>query len=137
MALLRTRDLAKSYGSVRALDGVTFELREGITGLLGSNGAGKTTSLKLFMGLIDPDAGSVEVLGRDTRASPEFRTRIGYAPEHDCLPAGVPAAEFLAYMARGQRPAARRPRACAPRTCSGTSASSRSATGRSGRTRPG
>ncbi len=99
VALLRTRDLAKSYGSVRALDGVSFELREGITGLLGSNGAGKTTSLKLFMGLIDPDAGSVEVLGRDTRASPEFRSRIGYAPEHDCLPEGVPAAEFLAYMA--------------------------------------
>ena len=98
MALLRTRDLTKSYGSVRALDGVSFELNEGITGLLGSNGAGKTTSLKLFMGLIDPDAGSVEVLGHDTRASPEFRARIGYAPEHDCLPAGVPAAEFLAYM---------------------------------------
>ena len=98
VALLRTRDLTKSYGSVRALDGVSFELAEGVTGLLGSNGAGKTTSLKLFMGLIDPDAGSVEVLGRDTRASPEFRARIGYAPEHDCLPAGVPAAEFLAYM---------------------------------------
>jgi ABC-2 type transport system ATP-binding protein len=99
VALLRTHELTKSFGTVRALDGVTFELREGITGLLGSNGAGKTTSLKLFLGLIDPDAGSVEVLGRDTRASPEFRARIGYSPEHDCLPSGVPAAEFLAYMA--------------------------------------
>ncbi len=99
VTLLRTRDLAKSYGKVRALDGVSFEIGEGITGLLGSNGAGKTTSLKLFMGLIDPDGGSVEVLGHDTRASPEFRARIGYAPEHDCLPAEVSAAEFLAYMA--------------------------------------
>jgi ABC-2 type transport system ATP-binding protein len=99
VALLQTRDLTKSYGSVRALDGVSFEIGTGITGLLGSNGAGKTTSLKLFTGLIDPDAGSVEVLGRDTRASPEYRACIGYAPEHDCLPGSVPAAEFLAYMA--------------------------------------
>ena len=99
MALLRARDLTKTYGSVRALDGVTFEIGEGITGLLGSNGAGKTTSLKLFLGLIDPDGGSAEVLGQDARVSPEFRARIGYSPEHDCLPAEVSAAEFLAYMA--------------------------------------
>jgi ABC-2 type transport system ATP-binding protein len=99
MTLIRARDLTKSYGSVRALDGVTFEIGEGITGLLGSNGAGKTTSLKLFMGLLVPEAGSVEVLGQDPRVSPDFRTRIGYGPEHDCLPKGVSAAEFLAYMA--------------------------------------
>ena len=99
MALVSARGLAKSYGSVRALDGATFEIGEGVTGLLGSNGAGKTTSLKLFMGLIAPDGGSAEVLGQDPRVSPEFRARIGYAPEHDCLPAGVSAAEFLAYMA--------------------------------------
>jgi ABC-2 type transport system ATP-binding protein len=98
VSLVAARGLTKSYGSVRALDDVTFEIGEGITGLLGSNGAGKTTSLKLCMGLIDPDAGSVEVLGQDPRSSPEYRTRIGYAPEHDCLPREVSAAEFLAYM---------------------------------------
>jgi ABC-2 type transport system ATP-binding protein len=97
--LLLARNLSKRYGSVRALDDVSFEISEGITGLLGSNGAGKTTSLKLFIGLLEPDGGSVEVLGADTRASPEFRARIGYAPEHECLPAAVSAAEFLAYMA--------------------------------------
>ena len=100
MALLRARELTKTYGSLRALDRVSFEIDEGITGLLGSNGAGKSTALKLFLGLIEPDGGSAEVLGEDPRRSPEYRTRVGYAPEHDCLPRNVSAAEFLAYMAR-------------------------------------
>jgi ABC-2 type transport system ATP-binding protein len=91
--------VSKSYGPVRALDDASFEIGEGVTGLLGANGAGKTTSLKLFMGLIDPDAGSIEVLGHDTRGSVEYRSRIGYSPEHDCLPPAASAAEFLAYMA--------------------------------------
>ena len=99
MQLVRVSGVTKSFGSVRALDGASFEIGEGVTGLLGSNGAGKTTSLKILIGLIDPDAGSVEVLGRNTRGSVEYRTRIGYSPEHDCLPPGASAAEFLAYMA--------------------------------------
>jgi ABC-2 type transport system ATP-binding protein len=98
VALVSARGLTKSYGSVRALDGATFEIGEGATGLLGSNGAGKTTSLKLFMGLIKADSGAVEVLGANPTASPEYRARIGYAPEHDCLPRNVSAAEFLAYL---------------------------------------
>jgi ABC-2 type transport system ATP-binding protein len=99
VALVRARELTKTFGTVRALDGATLEIGEGVTGLLGSNGAGKTTSLKLFMGLLRADGGSVEVLGADPAGPPEYRTRIGYAPEHDCLPRTVSAAEFLAYMA--------------------------------------
>jgi ABC-2 type transport system ATP-binding protein len=99
MALVSARALMKTFGAVRALDGATFDVEEGVTGLLGSNGAGKTTSLKLCMGLIEPDAGSVEVLAADPRRSPEYRARIGYSPEHDCLPGTASAAEFLAYMA--------------------------------------
>lgn len=97
--LIRAINLSKRFGSVRALDEVSFEIHEGITGLLGSNGAGKTTSLKLFIGLIRPDGGSIELLGDTVGRSPEYRVRIGYSPEHDCLPAAVSAAEFLAYMA--------------------------------------
>jgi ABC-2 type transport system ATP-binding protein len=113
MALLRARELTKTFGQVRALDAVSFEIDEGITGLLGSNGAGKSTSLKLFLGLLDPDGGSADVLGQDPRTSPEYRTRVGYAPEHDCLPRGVSAAEFLAYLAQisGLPPTAARLRA--------------------------
>jgi ABC-2 type transport system ATP-binding protein len=113
MALVEARGLTKTFGSVRALDGVSFEIGEGITGLLGSNGAGKSTSLKLFLGLLDPDSGSAEVLGQDPRSSPEYRARVGYGPEHDCLPRAVSAAEFLAYMARisGLPPTAARLRA--------------------------
>ena len=99
MPLVRLSDVTKTYGQVRALDGASFEIGEGVTGLLGSNGAGKSTSLKILIGLIEPDSGTVEVLGQNTRASVEFRTRIGYAPEHDCLPPAASAAEFLAYMA--------------------------------------
>ena len=54
MALLRAHELTKTFGSVRALDAVSFEIEEGITGLFGSNGAGKSTALKLFLGLLDP-----------------------------------------------------------------------------------
>jgi ABC-2 type transport system ATP-binding protein len=97
--LVSAHGLTKRYGAVRALDEATFEIDEGVTGLLGSNGAGKTTSLRLFLGLIEPDAGSVEVLGSSSRGSPEFRVRVGYAPEHDCLPRAVSSAEFVAYMA--------------------------------------
>ena len=113
MALVQARQLTKTFGSVRALDGVSFEIGKGVTGLLGSNGAGKSTSLKLFLGLLEPDSGSAEVLGQDPRSSPEYRARVGYAPEHDCLPRGVSAAEFLAYMARisGLPPTAARLRA--------------------------
>jgi ABC-2 type transport system ATP-binding protein len=98
VALIRAEALSKSFGSVRALDGASFEIGEGVTGLLGANGAGKTTSLRLFLGMLKPDGGSVEVLGVDPGGSPEYRTRIGYSPEHDCLPRTVSAAELLAYL---------------------------------------
>jgi len=99
MALVQARGLTKTFGPVRALDDVTFEIDDGITGMLGANGAGKSTTLKLFVGLLGPDSGTVEVLGADPRRSVESRARVGYAPEHDCLPRAVSAAEFLSYMA--------------------------------------
>jgi len=111
--LLAARDLRKSYGGVIALDGIDFEVNEGVTGLLGANGAGKSTAIKLFLGLINPTSGSAEVLGEDAASSVEIRARLGYMPEHDCLPGNVAAAEFLTHMAElsGLPPAYARSRA--------------------------
>ena len=96
--LLEARDLTKRYGSVQALDSASFSVGPGITGLLGPNGAGKSTAIRIFLGLTDATSGSALVMGADTR-NPEARTRIGYMPEHDCLPPNQSAANFLTHMA--------------------------------------
>ncbi len=98
--LLKATNLGKRYGSTVALDSVNFEIQEGITGLLGANGAGKSTYIKLFLGLIEPSSGSAEVLGESPYESLEARTRLGYMPEHDCLPTAITASEFLSHMAQ-------------------------------------
>src|SRR5260370_33123553 len=60
--------VAKTFGSIKALDGVTLRVRQGeIYGLLGPNGAGKTTLIRMSVGLLAPDSGSVTVLGRRMR----------------------------------------------------------------------
>ena len=112
-ALLEAKDLTKRYGSVVALESASFQVSEGITGLLGQNGAGKSTAIKLFLGLLEPTAGSAEVMGRLPYESPEARSRLGYMPEHDCLPRSVDATEFLIHMAQvsGLPPAQARTRA--------------------------
>lgn len=104
MSLLTMRGLSRSYGSQRVLQDITLDVGEGVTGLLGANGAGKSTLMKIALGLIAPDAGQVELLGADPRATGSggvsTRERVGYAPEHDCLPQRVSAAEFVAYLAQ-------------------------------------
>ncbi|MEX2547227.1 MAG: ABC transporter ATP-binding protein [Chloroflexota bacterium] len=72
-------DLHKSYGSVRAVDGVSFEVTQGeVFGLLGPNGAGKTTTIEMLEGLLRPDSGSANVLGIDVTRHPEaLKERIG------------------------------------------------------------
>ena len=111
--LLTAEHLSKQYGKVVALNDVSFTISDGITGILGENGAGKSTAIKIFLGLIHPTAGSAFVLGQDASRNDSVRARLGYMPEHDCLPSQVSAAEFLTHMAElsGIPPATARTRA--------------------------
>jgi ABC-2 type transport system ATP-binding protein len=97
--LLAVEHLTKRYGNVVALNDVSFSITDGITGILGENGAGKSTAIKILLGLIQPTSGRAMVLGQDASESIAVRARVGYMPEHDCLPSQVSAAEFLTHMA--------------------------------------
>ncbi|MGH1502061.1 MAG: ABC transporter ATP-binding protein [Acidimicrobiales bacterium] len=100
MALVTARGVAKSYGGHVALSGVDFDIEPGITGLLGANGAGKTTMLGMIIGLHPRDSGTLEVLGHDPWSDGvTVRERLGYAPEHHTLPPDVRAADFVRHVA--------------------------------------
>ncbi|MET0460485.1 MAG: ABC transporter ATP-binding protein [Ilumatobacteraceae bacterium] len=94
--LLRLDRLTKRYPGVTALDGLTLEVPRGRVGLVGANGAGKTTMFRLLLGLAHPTEGRVEVCGVDVSADPiGVRSRLGYMPEHDCLPLDQTAADVV------------------------------------------
>jgi len=89
------------FGHVTALDGLTVDLPEGVTGLVGANGAGKSTLLKILLGLLPATSGRAEVLGLPVETEGTLvRERVGYMPEHDCLPPDVTATEFVVHLAR-------------------------------------
>ena len=96
--LLEVEHLTKRYKGVVALDDVSFTISDGITGILGENGAGKSTAIKILLGLLQPTSGTAKILGQSASDDVAVRSRIGYMPEHDCLPSQVSAAEFLMHM---------------------------------------
>ncbi|HKX99801.1 MAG TPA: ATP-binding cassette domain-containing protein [Steroidobacteraceae bacterium] len=94
--------LTRSFGAVRAVDGVGFEARDGrITGLLGPNGAGKSTTLRVLYTVLRPDSGSASVDGVDVVADPlGARRRIGVLPHGAGIYPQLTARENIAYFGR-------------------------------------
>jgi ABC-2 type transport system ATP-binding protein len=86
------------YGAVEALKDVSAVFPSGAVGLLGPNGAGKTTLVRALLGLLQPDAGRMSVLGVDAASAPlALRSRIGYMPETDAHIPGMNAVSFVSY----------------------------------------
>jgi ABC-2 type transport system ATP-binding protein len=101
-AAIRAVDLAKSFGAVRALEGISLEVPTGtVLGLLGPNGAGKTTVVRILTTLLKPDRGLAEVLGRDVTEYP-MRTRasIGLAGQNAAIDENLTARENLRLVGR-------------------------------------
>src|SRR6185503_18658112 len=101
VTVIATESLSKRFPRVTALDRLSVEVGPGVTGLVGANGAGKSTLIKILLGLLPATSGRAAVLGLDVEtAGPKIRTRVGYMPEHDCLPPDVTATELVVHLAR-------------------------------------
>jgi len=108
MPAVEVMDLRKSFGEVRAVDGVTFDVEEGsVFGLLGPNGAGKTTTLRMIYGVLRPDQGRVRVMGVDVwRDLRRARGLMGVMPEDTGVYPRLTVEENLIYFGkmRGMNP---------------------------------
>ena len=101
MPLIETHGLTKRYPGVTALDTLDISVEPGVIGLVGANGAGKSTLIKVLLGLLPATRGTARVLDLDVRSEGrEIRERVGYMPEHDCLPPDLSATEFVAHLAQ-------------------------------------
>ena len=100
-SIVSIHGLTHDFGEVVALRDLNLEIPGGVTGLVGANGAGKTTMLRLLLGLLHPTSGKIEVLGHDPETEPlQVRSVIGYMPEGACLPSDQTAADFVSYAAQ-------------------------------------
>jgi sodium transport system ATP-binding protein len=100
--MILVKDLYKSFGEIKAVDGISFEARDGcITGLLGPNGAGKSTTLRVLYTVLKPSAGTATIDGVDvSENSLAARARIGTLPHGSGLYPHLTARENIAYYAQ-------------------------------------
>ncbi len=98
MSTVEIRSISKSFGSLRAVENISFEVQQGeIFGLLGPNGAGKTTTIRIMLDIFKPDSGTVAVLGGPM--SEAKKARIGYMPEERGLYQDIRLEHCLLYLA--------------------------------------
>ena len=101
MSAVEVNQVSKSFGSRQAVANVTFSVRGGeVLGLLGPNGSGKSTLMKTIVGIIKPDAGSIQVLGTNVATDPvAVKRMIGYVPEAPRLYEFLSGVEYLDFVA--------------------------------------
>jgi len=99
--VLEVSHLSRCYGTFKAVDNVSFAIGKGeIVGLLGHNGAGKTTIMKMLSGYLEPDAGAVRIGGLDLAAhAKKIQRGLGYLPENLPLYGEMTVADYLDYAA--------------------------------------
>ena len=100
--MIEVQNLVKHYGSVKAVDNISFTVAKGeILGFLGPNAAGKTTTMRIITGYMPASAGTVKVAGYDVfEQGLEVKKRIGYLPENPPLYSDMRVREYLTFVAR-------------------------------------
>jgi ABC-2 type transport system ATP-binding protein len=99
--MIEVEALTRTYGDLIAVDQVSFEIGQGeIVGLLGHNGAGKTTIMKMLTGFLEPTGGAIRIDGLDIATHREqVQGRIGYLPENDPLYPEMTVIDYLDFAA--------------------------------------
>ena len=107
--MIEVENVSKLFGNFRAVDGISFSIQTGeIVGLLGPDGAGKTTTMRMISGFLEPDSGTVKIDGLDVLKNPvETKRKIGYMPESAPMYSDMIVADYLKYIAEieNQNPA--------------------------------
>jgi len=100
VSIINSKNLEKSFGDLKALKDISFEINKGeIVGFLGSNGAGKSTTIEILTGQIERDSGELEVLGQDPEDDPvELRSRLGILPEREDPPSFLTGREYFEFI---------------------------------------
>jgi len=98
--MIKVSNLTKTFGQLKAVDNISFELKPKIiTGLLGPNGAGKTTTMRMLTGLITPDKGKILIGNKDIKKDPlEIKKMLGYLPEENPLYSFLTVKEYLNFI---------------------------------------
>lgn len=99
--MIEVKNVTKKYGKFTAVDNITFEVKDGeVVGFLGENGAGKSTTMNMITGFIEPTEGTILINGNDiSKKSRKAKKQIGYMPENVPLYQDLTAKEFVNYMA--------------------------------------